>query len=319
MAVRTVCDNLKTGVAERPKEGEVVLNRTYEALGTHYGTAIMPTGVRKPKQKASVEGTVGKIATSIVARLRDRTFHTLDELNGAIREKLAEFNAQPFQKRAGSRAIVFEDVERAFLGPLPATPFEVCHWVYGRKVGLDFHVTFEKNHYSCPHTLVGRKVDLRAGDTTVEACDGGERVASHVRFEPHLQYQYRTDRSHMPPEFASMHEWDDSRILGWARSVGPATLAVVTRIFGGVDVKEQAHDPALAVPDLSKQYGNARLEAACDYALARAQRPRCRFIRTVLASGVADGPSHGTGKDGNDEPDEPGGFLRGAGYYGGDQ
>ena len=61
--VKTVCDNLKTGVIKHPKEGEIVLNEAYEALGNHYMTAIMPTGVRKPKQKASVEGTVGKVAT----------------------------------------------------------------------------------------------------------------------------------------------------------------------------------------------------------------------------------------------------------------
>lgn len=49
--VRTVCDNLKTGVVKHPKEGEVVLTDAYEALGLHYSTAIMPAGVRKPKQK----------------------------------------------------------------------------------------------------------------------------------------------------------------------------------------------------------------------------------------------------------------------------
>ena len=89
-----------------------------------------------------MEGTVGKIATAVVARLRDRTFHTVDELNAAIAPLLEEFNAQPFQKRDGSRHSVFEDVEREFLGPLPRTPFEFCQWVYGRKVALDFPVAF---------------------------------------------------------------------------------------------------------------------------------------------------------------------------------
>lgn len=72
--VRTVCDNLKTGVVSHPRNGEIILTNDYEALGNHYMTAIMPTGVRKPKQKASVEGTVGKITTSIVAALRNRDF-----------------------------------------------------------------------------------------------------------------------------------------------------------------------------------------------------------------------------------------------------
>lgn len=46
---RTVCDNLKTGVVSHPKEGEIILTDDYAALGSHYMTAIMPAGVRKPK------------------------------------------------------------------------------------------------------------------------------------------------------------------------------------------------------------------------------------------------------------------------------
>ena len=49
VATRLVCDNLKAGVVAHPKEGEIVLTNDYEALGGHYMTAIMPTGVKKPK------------------------------------------------------------------------------------------------------------------------------------------------------------------------------------------------------------------------------------------------------------------------------
>lgn len=166
--VRTVCDNLKTGVVRHPWDGEVVLNEAYEALGRHYVTAIMPTGVRKPKQKASVEGACGKVATAIVARLRNESFATLADLNDAISVKLDEFNAAPFQKRDGSRRSVFDEVEAGFLAPLPDVPFEVCSWVYGRSVNLDFHVVFEKNSYSVPYGLVGGKVDLKIMDSLVD-------------------------------------------------------------------------------------------------------------------------------------------------------
>ena len=49
VATRLVCDNLKTGVVSHPREGEVVLTADYEALGSHYQTAIMLAGIRKPK------------------------------------------------------------------------------------------------------------------------------------------------------------------------------------------------------------------------------------------------------------------------------
>lgn len=115
---RTVCDNLKTGVTKHPREGEIVLNDAYEALGEHYMTAIMPAQVRKPKQKASAEGTVRDAATWVIAQLRDRAFADLDEAVLAVRECNAAYNAHPFQKREGSRDSVFAEVE-AYLAVQP--------------------------------------------------------------------------------------------------------------------------------------------------------------------------------------------------------
>lgn len=99
----------------------------------------MPTGVRKPKQKASVEGAVGKIASAVIAALRDRIYLTLDELKKDILTELNAFNAEPFQKRDGSRLAVYESEEKAFLRPLPAVPFEMAEWTYKRLVQSDWH------------------------------------------------------------------------------------------------------------------------------------------------------------------------------------
>lgn len=305
--VRTVCDNLKTGVIKHPREGEIILNEAYEALGRHFVTAIMPTGVRKPKQKASVEGACGKVATAIIARLRNESFATLSDINAAIRVKLDEFNAAPFQKREGSRKLVFDEVESGFLSPLPDVPFEICTWVYGRAVNLNFHVVFEKNSYSVPYELVGKKVDLKVTDTMVEAYLGAKRVASHPRLPSFVQYRYQTDPSHMPPEFCRA-EWDDKRIVRWAREIGPNTLAVIQRMFDGVQIKEQAYNPALAVLNLTKRYTERDLEEACEYALAKVAHPRCKFIKSVLASKAA-ASMEDKGEEG------AGGYIRGASYY----
>ena len=310
VAVRLVCDNLKTGVINHPKEGEIVLNGAYESLGRHYVCAIMPTGVAKPKQKASVEGGVGKIATAVIAKLRDCEFATLKELNAAIRKRLDEYNAAPFQKRDGSRKLIFEEVEKPMLAPLPAIPFEVCDWIYGRKVNFDFHVVYNTNRYSVPYKFVGKKVDLKITETTVEAYYGGERIATHPRIPDCVRYKPQTDPSHMPPEFAEL-EWDDKRMRRWAASIGPNALAVVERVFCDVQIKEQGYNPVMAILNLSKQYGEVELEAACEYSLEKTAHPRCKFIRSVLASGTAR----------NTEtqmlPSNQGGYVRGASYYAG--
>lgn len=146
--IRLVSDNLKTGVVHHPKEGDIVLNAQYQALGDHYLTAIMPAPVRSPKSKASVESSVGKIAMSIIAPLRNQTYFSLESLSGDIQAQLATFNAQAFQKRTGSRYDTFKTEESPTLRPLPEIPYEISEWVYGRKVNLDCHIQYKNNYYS---------------------------------------------------------------------------------------------------------------------------------------------------------------------------
>ena len=106
--VKIVCDNLKTGVTAHPGRGEIILNEACLSLGGYYSVAIMPTGVRKPKQKAGVEGSVGKTATAVIAKLRNDSFTSLAGLTAGIPKAVKEFNDRPFQKRPGSRRSIFE-------------------------------------------------------------------------------------------------------------------------------------------------------------------------------------------------------------------
>lgn len=64
-------DNLKTGVIKNTRT-ETVLNKAYPEMAEHYGTAIIPTRPRTPKDKAFVEGSVGVVSTWILAALRNR-------------------------------------------------------------------------------------------------------------------------------------------------------------------------------------------------------------------------------------------------------
>lgn len=145
VTLRIVCDNLKTGVATHLREGDIVLNQCYEDFSNHYCTAIMPAGVKKPKQKASVEGTVGKIATAIIARLRNNEYTSIYDLKTDVAAALEDFNNKPFQKREGSRREVFEANERITLRPLPAFPYEYASLVnvHYEKRGLDKNLILE--------------------------------------------------------------------------------------------------------------------------------------------------------------------------------
>lgn len=281
--VRVTCDNLKTGVISHPREGEIVLNQKYEDFGNHYLTAIMPAGVRKPKQKASVEGTVGKIATAIIAQLRNEVFHSLEEVKIAVAWKLKDFNNAPFQKREGSRTEVFNEVESKHLRALPSTPYEVAELVYGHTVNLDCHVAYKTNRYSVPYKYVGKKVDLKVTDSLVEIYYKSERLYTHKKFPDYVKYKWSTCDEHMPDKFHHA-EWDDERIKKWAYSIGACTGEVVDRIFATVRIKEQGYNSVLSVLRLSKTYSTERLEVACELALEKVRSPRYKNLKAILSA-----------------------------------
>ena len=120
-----VPDNPKVGV-DRANWYEPGLNRTYLDLATHYGTAILPTRVRKPRDKAKVEVAVLVVERWILARLRHRRFFSLAELNEAIAELVADLNARPMRRLGVSRRDLFLELDQPALKPLPPAALRVC-------------------------------------------------------------------------------------------------------------------------------------------------------------------------------------------------
>ncbi len=311
---RIVPDNLKTGVIKHPREGEIVLNDAYREMSTHYSAAVLPGRVKKPKDKASVENTVSHVATWVIAGLRDQQFTTLPELAAAIERRMEAYNAEPFQKRPGSRTSVFAAEERPLLTPLPAVAYEISTWHYGRRVGRNGHVAFARNFYSAPFAQIGAKVDLRITARTLEVYQGSQRLSSHLLFPEAARNEYRTHDADLPAG-DRYQPWDAARVRAWAERIGPATVVVIERIFESVPILEQGLDPALAVLRLSRRFSATRVEAASALALARRIRsPRYAHLEPLLATGQ----DKATGlRPSAEEPEEHGGFVRGAGYYAG--
>ena len=314
---RTVCDNLKTGVVNHPKEGEIILTDAYEALGNHYITAIMPAGVRKPKAKPGAEGTVGNIATAIIAKLRNKTFHDFQSLEKSVGEELITYNATPFEKRPGSRLEVWEE-EKAYLRTLPAVPYEVASWEYHRKVNPNCHTTLKKNYYSVPYTYRGKYVDIRYTEKIVEVYYDHQRIASHPKFPNYVENRYRTEPAHMPDYF-NEPEMNDVRMLSWASTIGPCTNEVIARVFRSVQIKEQGYNAALAILRLSKGYPKDRFETACRVALEMASTPRYRLIQSILINNqdIVRREQESLPKENSEAEEDKGAFIRGASYYGG--
>jgi transposase len=274
-----VPDNLKAAIKKACRY-EPESTSTYGDCARHYGAAILPARPYHAKDKAAVEMSVLVVQRWILARLRNRQFFSLRELNAAIAELLVELNRRPFKKLPGSRAEAFESIDRPAMKPLPATRYEYAEWIKA-KVGIDYHVEADRHYYSVPHSLVGEHVMVRVTDPTVECFFKGERVAAHVR--SYLKGQHTTLAEHMPSAHRKHMQWTPGRLLNWGQNIGAGTRAVVQWQLENRPHPEQGYRACLGLLNLSKTYGEERLEAACRRALVIGSPTRKRIIAILKA------------------------------------
>ena len=281
-----VPDQLKSAVtvASRYEPG---IQRTYEELARHYGTAVVPARPRKPRDKAKVEVAVQIAERWIVARLRHETFFSLDALNERIAELLVDLNARKMKRYGASRRELFERLDRPALRPLPVEAFVYAEWKKAR-LNIDYHVELDHHYYSAPHTLVHEVLEARLTATTVELFRHGENVAVHLR--SYRRGKHTTLAAHMPKAHQKHLEWSPSRIVNWATSIGPKTRELVEAILAERRHPEQGYRSCLGILRLGKSFGHERLEAAAARAVAVRARSY-RHVELILKNGLDRLPS----------------------------
>ena len=274
-------DNLKSGVT-KPCRYEAGINRTYQELADHYGAVVIPARVRRPKDKAKVEGSVLIAQRWIIAVLRNRTFFSLAELNEVIREALDKINHRPMKKLGVSRFEQYEKLDRPVLRPLPGRRYEMAEWKSCR-VNIDYHVEVDGNYYSVPYQLLGERVEARMTAAMIEIYIKDKRLASHRRI--YARGKSATKTEHMPRSHRAYAEWTPSRLIHWAEKAGPATGRLVAEILRRQRHPENGYRSCLGVMRLGKRHGEDRLEAAC----TRAETLRSysyRTVKNILSSGM---------------------------------
>jgi transposase len=299
-----VSDNLKSGISKACFY-EPTVNRTYAEMATHYGTAIVPARPYKPRDKAKVEVGVQVVQRWILARLRNRRFFSLAELNGAIRELVADLNDRPMRGWDTTRRALFEQFDRPALLPLPSTAYEYADWKRCR-VSLDYHVEIARHFYSVPFQLLRAEVEARITAKTVEIFHRGKLVAAHIRsLRPHRP---TTLAEHMPSSHRRYRDWTHERILREAAAVGDDTAALLEVILRSRPHPEQGFRSCIGILGLGKRYGAERLDGACARALALGTRSY-GSVSAILKNA----------QEKKTGPGGPGGLLheniRGPGYY----
>jgi len=275
-----VPDNLKSGVT-KPCRYDPEINPSYAELARHYGVAVIPARVRKPKDKAKAEGGVLVVERWIMAALRNRTFFSLTEANTAIKELLTRLNERPFKKLPGCRSSQFEELDKPVLKPLPERAYEYAQWKQAR-VGIDYHVEIDGHYYSVPYQLIKQQLDARITRSTVECFHKGKRVAAHVRSNGR---GHSTIPEHMPTAHQNYAQWTPERIIRWSRSIGVQTATVANIIISRRHHPQQGFRACLGLMSMGKKYSNDRLEAACNRAIVT----NCvsyKSIKSILKTGL---------------------------------
>lgn len=284
-----VPDNLKAGVI-KASFYEPTINRTYQSLAEHYDTAILPTRVCKPKDKAKVEGGVLIISRWIIAALRNRTFYSLEELNDAIALLREKLNHKKMQKRKESRHELFFSEEKESLKLLPEERFVYAEWKKAR-ASIDYHVEYDKHYYSVPYKLRGELLQVKATTQRIEIFYNFKKIATHMRsFIPH---RHTTIKDHMPDAHRSISEWSPSRMINWGSAIGPCTKQVIEIMLNKRRYPEQNYRACLGILRLAKRYSDQRLERACQRACEFGSYSR-RSIQSILTCNLDGKPTHPT-------------------------
>lgn len=276
-----VPDQLKSGVTGSCRY-EPALQRSYDELAGHYGTVILPARPARPRDKAKAEVGVQVAQRWILACLRHETLIGLGALNRRIRELLAVLNDREMRHYRTSRRALFVALDQPALQPLPATRFEPGAWKWVR-ANIDYHVELEGHCYSVPFTLRQERLELRYTATTVEIFHQGHRVAVHVR--QFVRGRHTTVAAHMPHSHQQHLEWSPARLIHWGGTLGPSVEALVTTMLDARAHPEQGYRSCLGLLRLGKQYGEARLDAACARALRGGARSY-RHVASILKTGL---------------------------------
>ena len=250
-------------------------------MASHFGCAVIPARVKHPRDKAKVEASVGIATRWVVARLRNRDFFSLEELRLAIRQLLEDLNTRPFKKLPGCRRSAYEELDKPALRPLPASPYEYSE-IHKATVGFDYHIEFDGHWYSVPYQLVRKKVEVRVTSSTVEILHRGKRIASHGR--SFNKGNHSTNDEHRPKAHLEYSKRSLTQLLSSAENCGPATKQIIELAFEST-TGEQAYNRSFGILKLGKEFGQERLEAACNRGLATGA-VSFRSIRSILQHGL---------------------------------
>ncbi|MFM2060330.1 MAG: hypothetical protein RLY71_4715 [Pseudomonadota bacterium] len=289
---RVIIDNAKCAIVKACRFDPLV-QRAYAECAEGYGFKIDACPPHDPQKKGIVESGVKYVKGNF---LPTRTLRDLADLNAQARRWVMEEAGTRVHGTTREQPLALYALEAPLLRRLPAVAPELGTW---HRVVLhrDCHAQHDRAYYSAPFALAGKTLWLRATDSVVALYEDYRHLATHLRAQRPGQRVTLTD--HLPPEARHFFERDRHWCATQAQAVGPCCTELVVRLLG--DRIAERLRAAQGVLAMGKRYGAARLEAACERALAH-DSPHYRTVKTILATGADQQPLQ--------EPHTPAAYTR---------
>jgi transposase len=287
MSKTIVPDNMRAIVKDPD-----ALNPTLTAAFLDYvqarGIFVDPARVRSPQDKPRVENQVAYVRESW---FDGESFVDLEDARRSAEHWCLEIAG--LRIHGTTRQVpreVFESTEKmAMLAP-PAEPFDVPLWFDNAKVHPDHHIHVARALYSVPTLYLRKKVRARADKTLVKIYFGTELIKVHARKPPGGR---STDPNDYPTGKAAYALRSVDALLSRAREKGTHIGVYAERLLGG-PLPWTRMRQAYALLRLCDKYGDGRVEAVCQSALAFDVVDVTRITRMLKSAAKPNKPTRGS-------------------------
>jgi transposase len=226
------------------------------------GLFVDPARVRSPKDKPRVENQVPYVRESW---FDGETFVDLEDARRSAElwcREIAGARVHGTTRRVPRE--LFESVEKLAMRGPPDLPFDVPMWFDKAKVHPDHHIQILHALYSVPNRYLRKYVRVRADKTQVKIYFGTELIKVHPRKAPGGR---STDASDYPAGKAIYALRDVDALVAKSREKGVHIGLYAERLLGG-PLPWAKMRQAYALLGLCQKYGEGRVEAICQSALA---------------------------------------------------
>lgn len=283
-----VPDNLKAAVVKADRYSPTI-NAALEQLANHYGCVVNPARAMHPKDKALVENAVKLVYRRVYEPLRNRVFYSIEELNEAIRDKVAAHNGKRVQGADYSRQERFASIDMPNLQPLPDARFEIISTTQA-KVALNgcVYLGKDKHYYSVPHQHIGRNTTIRFTQSLVKVYVVRECVATHRRDT--RKGGYTIEKTHLASHCNAYRDRSPQYYITRASHISETLKEVMELLFVGVNAPETLYRSADGLLSLCRSTAPDIMDYACRLAIDR-EKVSYGYINNLVKSIIVNGVS----------------------------